>query len=67
MVLGLVDKEAEIARAYPYSNMGNQAAINDNFVGRDVLILYKGSGLLAIAYEKSVSGMTLTFDIIPNI
>ena len=67
MVLGLVDKEAEIARAYPYSNMGNQAAINDNFVGRDVLILYKGSGLLAIAYERSVSGITLTFDIIPNI
>ena len=50
------------AKAYPFVSMGEQAVINDDVDGYEVLILWSKDGQLAIPYERTVDGQLLSFD-----
>ena len=49
------------AKAYPFENMENEAVINDNVGGQDIVVVYYGAERLAIPYFRWVD-QTLTFD-----
>ena len=53
------------SRAYPFPEMdefGDRVVINDVFEDRPVLVVYEAEHRMAIPYEASISGTTLTFD-----
>ncbi|MBT5059055.1 MAG: DUF3179 domain-containing protein [Gemmatimonadetes bacterium] len=60
-VLGLrIDSQT---LAFPFSEMGERAAINETVGGFDVLVAYDADSHLAIPYSRQVDGRTLTFDL----
>lgn len=61
-VLGLRIDSQTIA--FPFSEMGDRAAINETVNGFDVLVAYDAASHLAIPYSRQVDGRTLTFDLV---
>ncbi len=60
-VLGLrIDSET---LAFPFSEMGERAVINETVVGSDVLVAYDADSHLAIPYSRQVDDLILTFDL----
>ena len=60
-VLGLrIDSET---LAFPFSEMGERAVINETVVGFDVLVAYDADSHLAIPYSRQVDDLILTFDL----
>ena len=49
------------AKAYPFENLENEAVINDNVAGQDIVVVYYGAEQLAIPYFRWMD-QTLTFD-----
>ena len=61
MVLGVrMDGEA---KAYPFDAMGQQAVINDEVGGVDIVVVWDRDSNIAIPFAREVDGQTLTFDI----
>ena len=51
------------ARAYLFDEMGDQAAINDQVGGVDIVVLWDRASSLAIPYASEVDGQSLSFEI----
>ena len=47
--------------AYPFSEMGERAAINDEVGGVDIVVVWDRASHLAIPYAREVDGQSLTF------
>jgi len=61
LVLGI--REGSVSRAYPYSLLGEQAAVNDVVGDKAVLVIYDASAQMAVAFERDVEGQRLSFEI----
>ncbi len=57
LVLGVC--MGDLLRAYPFSEMGRQAVINDEIDGNSILVVYERG--TSIPYSRDVNGQTLTF------
>ena len=64
LVLGV--RFGEIAKAYPFQNMGERAVINDIVGGNPIVVLFHAEEDFAIAYEGSFEGAPLTFDMVSS-
>ncbi len=65
MVLGV--RFGTVAKAYPYSQMGDdQAVINDKIGGHNVLVLYDAEAQMALPFSRDLGDRTLTFDRAPS-
>jgi len=62
LVLGIVHEG--LARAYPYLDLGNRAAVNDDVNGRAVLVVYDAAGEMAIAFDRVLGEQTLSFELV---
>ena len=60
MTLGV--RFGEIAKAYPFSVMGDEAVINDTVAGNPVVVAFYAREQLAIPYSPQVGTQTLTFE-----
>jgi hypothetical protein len=59
-VLGLI--LGDVQKAYPFSRLEDSAVANDQVNGRAVVIVTELTERLAIPYDRSVAGRTLTFE-----
>ncbi|MGH1364628.1 MAG: DUF3179 domain-containing (seleno)protein [Calditrichia bacterium] len=59
MVLGLVGETGQ--KAYPFSSLDSSAVVNDEFDGKNVLILSDIDERMAQPYSRDLNGQTLTF------
>ncbi|MEE9278218.1 MAG: DUF3179 domain-containing protein [Dehalococcoidia bacterium] len=59
LVLGV--EIGELARAYPLNQLGD-AAVNDEFGGRAVVVFSSANGPTGAAYDPVIDGRRLTFD-----
>jgi hypothetical protein len=59
MVLGLIGDQA--SKAYPFSEMGSEAVINDRFDGVDIVVVFQEKAQAALAFDRAVNGRTLSF------
>lgn len=64
LVLGV--RFGEIAQAYPFVNMGNRAAINDEVAGHPILVIWHETAQMAVPFFREIEGQTLTFDMIES-
>lgn len=62
LVLGIVHDD--LARAYPYLDLGDRAVINDDLNERAVLVVYDAESAMAIAFERVLGDRTLSFELI---
>lgn len=60
LVLGLAD--GALARAYPYTGLGERLALNDTFAGRPLLVVFDAPAQMAVPYDRRAARRTLTFD-----
>jgi len=58
-VLGV--RFGELAMAYPFDEMGDEAVINDTLAGNPVLVVYYAAGQFALAFSREAGGRSLTF------
>ena len=61
MVLGV--RLAGESKAYPFQNMGNQAVINDDLGGVDIVVVWDRDSNIALPFARQIDGQSLTFDI----
>ena len=59
MVLGICLGDG--VSAYPYSNMGDAAVLNDVLGGQELVVVYDAGTRTAIPFSRRVGGRTLTF------
>jgi plastocyanin len=59
-VLGLV--QDGLARAYPYSGLGDRVAVNDELKGRPVLVVFDRAAQMALPFDRRVGDRTLSFE-----
>ena len=64
MVLGV--RLAGDARAYPFQNMGEQAAINDALGGVDIVVVWDRDSNVVVPFAREIDGESLTFDVDPD-
>lgn len=66
MTFGLIDRPSGAARAYVYSDLaasaGTSVAVNDEFGGRPVVVVYERDAQLALVFDRETADGTLTFD-----
>jgi hypothetical protein len=60
IVLGV--RFGELAKAYPFRAMTDEAVINDTVAGNDIAIVYHAEEKMALPFSREFSGQTLTFD-----
>ncbi|MBI2358096.1 MAG: DUF3179 domain-containing protein [Deltaproteobacteria bacterium] len=58
-VLGLVIDGK--AKAYPYSALSREAAVNDAFQSVPLLVVFDGESATAVAFKRTLDGKTLSF------
>lgn len=58
-VLGLL--VGDVQRAYPFSKLQNSPVVNDEVNGKHILIVSDINAQLAIPYDRTANGQTLTF------
>ena len=51
-----------IAKAYPFSSISEQAVINDNFAGSEVVITFDHTSESGAAFVRKIDGRNLTFE-----
>ena len=56
----------EKVRAYAFSRLREQPVVNDTLSGRHILITFDAPSNTAVAFDRSVDGRTLTFDLQPD-
>jgi hypothetical protein len=49
-------------RAYPFSSISEQAVINDNFAGSEVVITFDHTSESGAAFMRKIDGRNLTFE-----
>ncbi|MDA0747707.1 MAG: DUF3179 domain-containing protein, partial [bacterium] len=59
MVLGV--RYGNTTRAYPATEMGDEAVINDTVAGNNILVVFYKAAKMAIPYSRDHAGRTLTF------
>ena len=64
LVLGL--RFGEIAKAYPFVNMGDRAVINDAVSGTPFVVIWDATNSMALPFFRIVDGRELTFDMIQS-
>jgi hypothetical protein len=64
MTLGV--RFGEMAKAYPFPVMGEEAVINDTVAGRELLVVFYAQERYAVPFSRTVSGQTLTFEKSPQ-
>lgn len=52
----------EIAKAYPFQIMGEEAVINDEVGGRDIVVVFYGKENYAVPFSRMIGGQLLTFE-----
>ena len=60
LVLGMT--VSGIAKAYPFSSISEQAVINDNFAGSEVVITFDHTSEIGAAFVRKIDGRNLTFE-----
>lgn len=60
MTLGV--RFGEMAKAYPFATMGDEAVINDRITDRDLVVVFYGKEHYAVPFLRTVPGQTLTFE-----
>ncbi|MEL7370654.1 MAG: DUF3179 domain-containing (seleno)protein [Myxococcota bacterium] len=68
MVLGLIDRPANVARGYSFIDLlregGERVALNETFNAEPVVVVFEESSQTALAFvAKGPSGQTLIFDV----
>jgi hypothetical protein len=61
LALGIVENGVE--KAYPYGELGERSAINDQVGGRPVVVVFDAESQMALAFDRRRGGETLTFEI----
>lgn len=61
MVHGILINDFQ--KAYPFSNFPSKAAVNDQFEGMDILVVFDQKSQLALSYDRKVNGQLLTFSV----
>ena len=56
----------DIAKAYPWSNLGDRAVINDTVAGNPIVVIWYAEANLALAYSRTFDGKELTFDMVES-
>ena len=51
-----------IAKAYPFSSISEQAVINDNFAGSEVVMTFDHTSESGAAFVRKIDGRNLTFE-----
>ncbi|MBT5872977.1 MAG: DUF3179 domain-containing protein [Candidatus Latescibacteria bacterium] len=51
-------------RAYSFSDLASQTALNDQFAGSNILVVHDRESQLALSFERDMNGQTLTFSVI---
>lgn len=62
LVLGLTHQG--VSRAYPYTALGERAAINDELAGLPVLVVFDRLAQMALPFDRSAGDRTLTFEVV---
>ena len=65
IVLGV--RFGNVARAYPFSQMGDdRAVINDRIADQNVLVVYDAAARMALPFRRDLGNRTLTFERVPS-
>jgi hypothetical protein len=61
LTLGLLESAG--VKGYPYGELGERSAINDEVGGRPVVVVFDAESEMALAFDRRTGGETLTFEI----
>ena len=64
LVLGV--RFGEIAKAYPFINMGDRAVVNDIVASNPLVVVWNADPYMAVPFSRQIDGTELTFDMIES-